>query len=222
MVAERQRPDPTRDEPCKTRQSARQLANPMRKMRTLRQSSLRRAIALQREVSTVAESLDVFRKTVEAQLRSQDQRLVSLVSAMQRGTERINELKGQLLEPLFRKLISLALSSTSVDFARVIAMIDEMVTLPKAEQGEVTTARRRTTSRVLTRRRTRTRFRLVRSMATRTRSMTATISCPTLTVALRPRRSPSQSSTRACRTQCCKREFRSTSLKRSLTSLFRK
>ena len=68
----------------------------------------------------------IFRETVEAQLRSQDQRLVSLVSAMQRGMERINELKGQLLEPLFRKLISMALSSTSVHFAKVIAMIDEM------------------------------------------------------------------------------------------------
>ena len=39
--------------------------------------------ALQREVSTVAESLDVL---LEAQLLSQDQRLVSPVSAMQRGT----------------------------------------------------------------------------------------------------------------------------------------
>ena len=84
----------------------------------------------------MAESLDIFRETVEAQLRSQDQRLVSLVSAMQRVMERINELKGQLLEPLFRKLISMALSSTSVHFARVIAMIDEKVTLPKAEQGD--------------------------------------------------------------------------------------
>ena len=92
--------DLTRDEPCETRQSARRLANPVRKKQTLRQSSPRRAVALQHEVCTVAEFLGVIRKTVEAQWRSQDRRLVSLVSAMQRGAERINELKGQLVERL--------------------------------------------------------------------------------------------------------------------------
>ena len=57
MVAER-RPE-----------GARRLETAMRRMRTLRQSSLRRAVALRYEVSTVAESLDVFREVVGADCR---------------------------------------------------------------------------------------------------------------------------------------------------------
>ena len=79
MVAER-RPE-----------GARRLETAMRRMRTLRQSSLRRAVALRYEVSTVAESLDVFREVVGARLPAQDQRLVPLVSSMQRGQESIIE-----------------------------------------------------------------------------------------------------------------------------------
>ena len=52
----------------------------------------------------MTESLDVFAEFVEARLRSQDQRLVSLVSTVQRGEESINELKDQLKETVERQL----------------------------------------------------------------------------------------------------------------------
>ena len=75
----------------------------MRRTRTVRQSSLRRAVALQHEVFAVAESLNVFREVVVFRLRRKDQRFISLVSTVQRGEESINELKGQLKEMVERR-----------------------------------------------------------------------------------------------------------------------
>ena len=91
--------------------------------------------------------------------------------------------------------ISVALKGKSIDLSKVVSMFGETATLLKAE-------RRRMASRVSARRRFRTRRWLFRSPPTR--PLTAWTSCPTLQL---------------CR--CRKSEFRSASMKKPWTSLFR-
>ena len=100
------------------------------------------------------------------------------------------------------KLISLALSGKSVDSSKVISMIDEMVVLLEAEQGE-DDGTKACGIKSSGQTEEEARFRLVKSLAAGMRPLTPRISCP----ALRFRR-------------CRRNEFRSTSLERPLMSLF--
>ena len=73
------------------------------------------------------------------------------------------------------KLISLVLGGKSADVSKVISMIDEAVSLLKAEQGDDDGMKAYCIKSF-----GRTRFRLIRSLATGMRFLTTKISCPTL------------------------------------------
>uniref|UniRef100_A0A7S1AI53 Uncharacterized protein n=1 Tax=Noctiluca scintillans TaxID=2966 RepID=A0A7S1AI53_NOCSC len=74
---------------AEARQSAKRLESAVKGLQSLRQAPMQRAIASQLEVTAVAKSLDSFRNAVEARLRSQDQRLDSLLSTVKRGEDAV-------------------------------------------------------------------------------------------------------------------------------------